>query len=71
MTRVVLAYLADWRDGVAVHAFDHFKAGTLTALLEHEARGRYLCADDIVHLEWASVLKLYGLVPPTEETTEP
>ena len=61
VSKVVLAYLADYRDSLARDAFSAFLAGGMTAMQESEARGRYLFADDVVRLEWGSVLRFYGM----------
>lgn len=67
VSRAVLAYLADYRDSLARDAFQAFLTASLVPAQEGEARGRYLFADDMVNLQWASVLRFYGMEVPGDE----
>lgn len=58
---MVLAFLEDYRDSLARDAFRAFLAGELSAVQESEARGRFLFADDMLQLEYGSLLRFYGL----------
>ena len=67
VSRAVLQFLEDYRDSLRLAALDAFEGGELTAMQEHEARGRMLMCAEIVGLHWENVLLFYGIVPEPDE----
>lgn len=68
---MVLRFLDDYADTLRLGVLDAFYGGELTALLEHEARGRILMCDELADLHWEQVLALYNAAPvATEEPQE-
>jgi len=67
VTRAVLRFLEDYRDSLRLGALEAFEGGELTALQEHEARGRMLMCGELVGLQWEHVLLFYGLEAAQEE----
>lgn len=60
MSRVVLQFLADYRDQRLREAIGAWLGGSLTAAQEQEGRGRALLADELVALDWQHILLFYG-----------
>ncbi len=67
VSKVVLAFLEDYRDERLLEALQAFWDGQLGTLQEQELRGRARMADEIVALQWADVLRFYGVEPEQEE----
>lgn len=67
VSRLVLLYLADYRDRLDLLALEAFRGGALVALQEGEMRGRVLTLDELVRLEWPSVCEFYDFVAAEPE----
>lgn len=71
VTRIVLRLLADQADLYKLEALAAFMAGNLTALQEHETRGRVMQANEMVQLQRNEILGFYERQISREEGMVP
>lgn len=60
MTRVVLRFLADYRDQLYRDAFMRFIEGRLLDEEYQRFRGQFITANDVVDTNWDTICEFYG-----------
>lgn len=70
VSRLLLQFLADYRDERLREAIGAWFDGALVPLQEAEGRGRALLADEIIALRHEDLLRFYGVQPPAASPEE-
>ena len=69
VSRLVLQFLADYRDELLRDAITSWFGGGLTATQEGEGRGRAMLAAELVEINYDQLLRFYGVQPAVEEVS--